>query len=208
MTATTALAVLFTDLVGSTELSVALAPDDAENLRRSHLAVLRAAVASTGGEEVKTLGDGLMVVFRSPSRALACAAAMQRGIDRHNRRAGPPLAVRIGVSGGEVTEEDGDYFGDPVVEAARLCALAEGGQILVSATARWMAGRQAPVELVDVGERALKGLPDPVATFEVRWHTGEPGDGQVPLPARLTAAAVDVFPFTGRAGELAALATW
>src|SRR5207302_436643 len=106
--------------------------DDAEALRHTHFTLLRGAIESTGGIEVKNLGDGLMVVFASPSRAVTCAVAMQQAIDRHNRRTPLPLAVRIGIGTGEVTAEDGDYFGDPVVEAARLCAKAQGHQILAS----------------------------------------------------------------------------
>ena len=83
--------------------------------------------------EVKNLGDGLMVVFFSPSRAVACAVGMQRAIDRHNRRSPVHLGVRIGLSTGEAIEEDADFFGDPVIEAARLCARATGGQILATA---------------------------------------------------------------------------
>ena len=94
------------------------------------------------------MGDGLMVAFTSLSRALACAVAMQQAIERHNRRVDTDaLSVRIGLSTGEVTEEDDDYFGDPVIEAARLCALALGGQILatemVKAIARHHATRES-----------------------------------------------------------------
>ena len=88
--------------------------------------------SASGGIEVKNLGDGLMVMFSSPSRALAGAVGMQQAIEHHNRSDGEPLGVRIGMSAGEAVEEDGDFFGDPVVEAARLCAAAIGGQILAA----------------------------------------------------------------------------
>jgi class 3 adenylate cyclase len=125
--------VLFTDLVGSTELSSRLGPQATDELRQTHFGLLRGAIQTTLGTEVKNLGDGLMVAFTSLSRALACAVAMQQAIERHNRRGDTAsLSVRIGMSTGEVTEEDEDYFGDPVIEAARLCALAQGGQILAT----------------------------------------------------------------------------
>lgn len=198
---------MFTDLVGSTALSSSLPPGEAEALRRTHLGLLREAVASTGGVEVKNLGDGLMVAFASPSGALGCAVAMQRAIERHNRRGGPSLAVRIGISGGEVTEDDGDYFGDPVVEAARLCASAEGDQILVARAVRVMAGRNAPAAMVEVGDLDLKGLPDPVPTAELRWQEVAVDHADVPLPARLAVpAGGGIFPFTGRRAELGTLA--
>ena len=78
-------AILFTDIVGSTELSQRLSPEAADEVRRAHFAVLRQAVAEAGGTEVKNLGDGLMVVFASASAALACAVAMQQGVEQDNR---------------------------------------------------------------------------------------------------------------------------
>ena len=77
--------ILFTDVVGSTELSQQLTPDAAEEFRRGHFSILRQAVAEAGGTEVKNLGDGLMVMFASASAALACAVAMQQSVERDNR---------------------------------------------------------------------------------------------------------------------------
>ena len=77
--------ILFTDLVGSTELSQRLSPDVAEEVRRGHFSILRQAIAESGGTEVKNLGDGLMVVFDSASVALACGVAMQQAVEQENR---------------------------------------------------------------------------------------------------------------------------
>lgn len=77
--------VMFTDVVGSTELSQRFAPDDAHSLNREHFAILREALSETGGVEVKHLGDGLMATFSSASSAIACAVAMQQGTERNNR---------------------------------------------------------------------------------------------------------------------------
>src|SRR5207302_5517867 len=76
---------LFTDVVGSTEILGRLGDEGAEEVRRRHVDVLRAAVAAEGGSEVKNLGDGLMVAFASPLAALRCAVAIQQGIDRDHR---------------------------------------------------------------------------------------------------------------------------
>lgn len=205
MSSTVVVTLVFTDLVGSTVIGTSLHPEAVERLRQTHFAILRNAVTATGGNEVKNLGDGLMVAFSSPSRALACAVAMQQGIERHNRRAEVLLAVRIGVAGGEVTEDDGDYFGDPVVEAARLCAVAAGGQILATDTVRAMVGRHATVELEPFGELDLKGFPSPVRTLEVQWTPGFGGDDNLPFPARLAEATATMLPFAGRVAELAVL---
>ena len=115
-------AILFTDIAGSTELSQRLSQEDADEVRRRHFSILRQGITETGGTEVKNLGDGLMVVFGSASAALACGVAMQQGVDRDNRGRELSVGLRVGLSGGgEVSREEGDCFGDPVVEAARLC---------------------------------------------------------------------------------------
>ncbi len=179
-----------------------LGPDGAEQLRQTHFGLLRDVINATGGNEVKNLGDGLMVTFSSPSRALACATGMQQAIERHNRRASEALAIRIGLSAGEAVEEDGDYFGDTVVQAARLCAAASGGQILSTAIVHAMVGRHAAQQFVEIGPLELKGLPEPVATVEVLW---EPmvAETRVPLPAALVAATSEaLFGFFGRADEV------
>jgi len=112
-------AVLMTDLVGSTETAARLGPAAAEELRLEHFRLLRGAMQRTGGSEVKSLGDGVMAVFPSASAALSCAAGMQRAVAAHNRRSPERCEVRIGVSFGEATVDRGDYYGDAVVEAAR-----------------------------------------------------------------------------------------
>ena len=180
--------VLFTDLVGSTELASRLTPDAADTLRRSHFESLRQVIAGSGGSEVKNLGDGLMVVFATASAALSCAVAMQQAVDFDNREGDHRLGLRVGLSGGEATRELDDYFGDPVIEAARLCARAEGGHILASELVRATAGRRSPLQFRSVGELELKGLPEPLPTVEVAWEPLDDADfapGAVPLPSRL-----------------------
>ena len=199
------MAVVFTDLVGSTALASRLGPPRAESLRQAHFAALRDAVAATGGQEVKNLGDGLMVAYDGPSAALDGAVAIQQEIFVYNRTAEATLAVRVGVAIGEVEEEDGDFFGSTVVEAARLCAAADGGQILATDLVRALAGRHASQEFIGLGALELKGLPDPVLCVEVRWEPpgGEPA--AVPLPGRLKVGS-GIGGFVGRTVELAVLA--
>ena len=191
--------VLFTDLVGSTELASALGPAAADELRRSHFSLLRLAIATAGGTEVKNLGDGLMVVFPRASAALGCAAEMQQRVEWENRRSGARNGLRIGTSVGEATLEDGDYFGEPVIEAARLCARAEGGQVLASALVTALAGRRSPHRFRTLGPLTLKGLPEPVEVVELVWEplvSPASDTGAPPLPARLQAR-----PATGMIGR-------
>jgi hypothetical protein len=128
---------------------------------------------------------------------------MQRAIARSNASAAVELEVRIGVATGEATAEDGDFFGDPVVEAARLCAAASGGQVLTTALVRATLGRRAAHRMDRIGELELKGLPEPVEAWEVRWVAAPDGAG-VPLPARWR--DVPTVGFVGRTAERALLA--
>jgi class 3 adenylate cyclase len=162
--------VLFTDLVDSTGLTSRIGDVEIDGIRRAHFAVLRAAISATGGEEVKNLGDGLMVVYRSAADAIDGAVSMQRAVDRANLSSAEPLAMKVGVSVGDVTQEADDWFGTPVNEAARLCGAAVGGQILISDVVRLLAGSRARHAVRPVGAMQLKGLPEPVAVCEVEWE--------------------------------------
>ena len=199
--------ILFTDVVGSTELSQRFSPDAAEEVRRGHFSILRQAIAEAGGTEVKNLGDGLMVMFASASAALACAVAMQQSVELDNHNREHPVGLRVGLSGGEVTREDDDCFGDPVVEAARLCALCESGQVLAADWVRLTAGRRGRHAYRSLGQLTLKGLSDPLETVEVAWEPlrGTDSGPSIPLSGRLAARpAVGVV---GRETEIQTVTT-
>jgi class 3 adenylate cyclase len=142
-TPTVVVTLLFTDLVGSTELAQRLGEDRAEEVRRQHMALLRDAIRASGGREIKHLGDGLMVVFEAPSAAATCAVAMQVAVDRHNRELEHPLGLRVGLHTDEVAREDEDYFGTAVVVAQRLCKHGGGGQIFARMSFVCWSGRAA-----------------------------------------------------------------
>ena len=195
--------ILFTDLVGSTALSQDVGDTAADDVRREHFNVLRQAIGRTGGTEVKSIGDALMVSYPAAADAIAGAVAMQQGVDLHNRRSdGARLAMRIGISAGDATFEDDDWFGTPVVEASRLCTAAEGGQILVTDIVRVLAGSRAEHELRLVGEIDAKGLTAPISACEVVWapvSERESESRSVPLPPVIEQA--DTFAFVGRSDE-------
>ena len=95
------------------------------------------------------------------------------------------------MSCGEATHEEGDYFGDPVIEAARLCARAGGGQVLVTDLVKGMAGRRRFHRLERVGPLELKGLPDAVESYEVVWEPlGGDAEEQGGVPFRPVSATV------------------
>jgi class 3 adenylate cyclase len=188
---------LFTDLVGSTELLDSLGEDAAEDLRRTYFSLLRQAVADAGGEEVKNLGDGLMMVFSSPLAALRCSVAIQEAIAEHNRSTVQHgLRVRVGLHAGEPVRAENDFFGTAVVVAKRLCDQAEGGQILASGLVADLAGSRGGYRFASLGPLTLKGLASPVPTVALEWQGPEAEDEELeragepqpalPMPALLT----------------------
>lgn len=204
------LTVLFTDAVASTEALARLGDEQFETVQQAHLDLLRAPVAEQEGREVKSLGDGLMVAFSGAADALACAVAMQQAVDAADRRGEEGLPLRVGVSAGDVTvADDGDVHGTAVVEAARLCAAATGGQVLGTETVRVLAGSRGGHAFTALGPVELKGLADPVPVVEVGWAPLAEGDrlAPVPLPPRL--AFESAWGFVGRGREVECLdALW
>src|SRR5947209_17608348 len=130
MTSIETVTILITDLVNSTGLESRLGPAAAGRLRDEQFALIRAEIDHAGGREVKNLGDGLLAAFDSAAAALLCAVSVQQRFERRNRSAAEPLLVKVGVSAGDATASEGDYFGIPVIEAARLCDRCSGRQIL------------------------------------------------------------------------------
>ncbi|MGK2928515.1 MAG: ATP-binding protein, partial [Acidimicrobiales bacterium] len=194
--------ILVTDLVGSTELRVALGEERAEALRRVHDRLLTDAVTGNGGEVVKGLGDGVLALFSGAAEAVGAAVAIQQAVAAHvQRRPDDRLSVRVGISAGDVTLEDDDCFGTPVVEASRLCAEAAGEEILVADLVRLLARGRGDHEFTPAGERTLKGLPDPVPVATVGWSRAAP-DG-APMPSALRVA--QWYDFAGREAERATL---
>jgi class 3 adenylate cyclase/tetratricopeptide (TPR) repeat protein len=190
-------AVLMTDLVGSTAMADRVGPAAAEGLRAEHFGLLREALERSAGREVKNLGDGLMVVFASAAQSLACAVQMQQAFEARNRRAEEQFGLRIGVSVGDATVEDGDYFGGPVVEASRLCAHAAGGQIVLNALVRQLTGSRDGRSFRSLGALELKGISEPVQAFELQWEPAPMTGGA--LPERLR--ELPTTGYVGRAAE-------
>jgi pimeloyl-ACP methyl ester carboxylesterase len=108
--------ILFTDVVGHTEMMRRLGDDRGREVLREHERITRDLLKQYSGAEVKTMGDGFMASFASITRAMDCAIALQRAFASHE---GEPLQVRVGLNAGEPIEEDGDLFGSTVIMASR-----------------------------------------------------------------------------------------
>lgn len=196
MSATVGTTVLFSDLVGSAESSARLGAAEADRLRIALFRLLREPLPRFDGREVKNLGDGIMAVFPGVASALDAAVAMQQSAKRLRvGPSGPNLCIRIGVASGDCVEDDGDYFGEPVVQAARLCEHAEPDQILAHEVIRILDPRGRH-DFVEVGDLDLKGFPEPVGAVEVVWDLEDHDDHTIPLPPRLDTR--HATPYVGR----------
>ncbi len=189
--------VLFTRIIDWMDPRPGRDDETAERRRAVHDRLVFRAVELCQGRVVKTLGDGVMAVFRSASDAVDAAATAQRGVARHNRWDGEEAALEVGMglACGDVVLEDTDCFGTPVVEAAGLCGAAAGGQILASELVSAVAG--GGPRFVAGATHHLQDLPAPVASVVVEWEP-EGGVGP-PLPAGLEYPWAS--PFVGRAKE-------
>ena len=165
--------ILFTDLEGSTELLNRLGDDGNRDLLRVHNNVIRELVSRYSGTEVKSMGDGFMVVFPNPVDAAQCAVDIQRSLERHNLECPEnQLKIRIGINVGDAIKEDGDLFGNAVVLAARAMRHALGGQILVSEQFRKSLDGAGELSYVDRGWKRLKGYPVRQHLYEIVWSSG------------------------------------
>jgi class 3 adenylate cyclase len=153
-------AVLFTDIVASTEHQARVGPREWSRLTDHHDAMVRSALARHRGREVKTTGDGFLATFDATGRALRCATeilASARAIG---------LSLRAGVHTGEVELRGADIAGLAVSIAKRVCDLAGPGELLVSHTSAGVVAG-AGIEFADRGERQLKGVSGSWRLFSV-----------------------------------------
>jgi class 3 adenylate cyclase/tetratricopeptide (TPR) repeat protein len=189
--------VLFTDLVGSTQLNQTLGDEVAGAVEREIEAMALERVEKQRGVVVKDTGDGLMVAFQSARRAVACAQEIQRAVARRNREArDQPVRMRIGLHTGEVVDDHGGMSGETVIVAKRIEGLAPPGGIFASDTTHGVLGT-ARSELQDRGEFELKGIETPWRLYEVPW-ADEASTGVLPSSERT--------PYVGRSADRERLA--
>ena len=162
---------MFTDIVKSTDL-IGLIGDDAwEDLLRWHDQTLSSEFAAHGGSIAHHTGDGFFVTFDDAATALACAIGVQRALVEHRRDHGFAPLVRIGVHIAEATRRGADYSGGEVHKAARIAALAGGGQIVASLDA--IRAGDPSLRTADHQTVALKGVAHPVEVATIDWqHAG------------------------------------
>jgi class 3 adenylate cyclase len=157
---------MFTDIVGSTNLAELLGNEAWERLLRWHDDVLRGLVAKSGGEIVNSTGDGFFAAFDSSRQGVDCAVSIQRALAEHRQSSGFALSVRIGLHTAQANRRGDDYSGVGVHLAARVAALAGGGEIVATTDTIAEAG---DVATSDPREASLKGVSAPVGVVSVSW---------------------------------------
>jgi len=160
--------ILFTDLVGHTEMMQRLGDERGRAVLREHERITRDLLRQHGGAEVKTMGDGFMASFASVTAAMECAIALQRAISSV-QLPDSSLQIRVGLNAGEPIEEDGDLFGATVILASRIAAKADAGEILVPDTVRGLLSGKGFV-FGDRGEFIPRGFDEGVRLWDVRWQ--------------------------------------
>ena len=202
-----------TDIVDSSDVLSSLGETRSAALQRVYLALLRGALASTGGHEVKSLGDGVTATFDSPPQAVAYAVAIRSAVERHNASGRERLDVRAGIAVGEVADGVDQFDGNgslrgPHARARRLCESALGGQILVSNLVATLIERRNGYVVHPVGLLQMNGFSEPMAAFEVE-HAGAQGaddDAEhVALLLKMAAAAASELGMASLASRIARL---
>ena len=189
----------FSDIEGSTRLAAALDERWAEVLATQRRLV-RAAFVAHGGHEVSVQGDGFFAVFEGAAEAAAAAADCQRWIETHEWPADGRVRLRMGLHSGEPTLTEDGYVGLDVHKAARICAAAHGGQVLVSQTTRTLL-RDQPVR--DLGEFRLKDLTAAERLFQLEVD-GVESEFLAPRSLNATNLPMQPLPLIGRREEVKA----
>jgi class 3 adenylate cyclase len=159
---------LFTDIEGSTGLTVSLGDQRWLEILRAHHGLIRQEVRAHGGFEVKSQGDGFMLAFSSARRALECAVAVQKAVAEQSTDT--PIRVRMGLHTGEALRDANDFHGKHVVLAARIADQAQGGEILVSSLLRELTESSGELRFDDGRAVELKGLAGEHRVYRVEWE--------------------------------------
>ncbi|NUP66129.1 MAG: AAA family ATPase, partial [Nonomuraea sp.] len=194
--------ILFTDVVSSTAMRIRLGEERANVVFRRLYQLLHSVVTASGSTFTKSLGDGLMAVFDSATAGLDAVIAVEQAVAAENERALEKISIRAALAAGDVCWSDDDVSGLPTVEAARLVAVAEGGQVLCTDLVRRLAQGRSRHEFKDLGRLPGKGLREPMHTYELHWQSADNRHAGALAPWLDNG---HVLPFVGRDEELRAL---
>jgi predicted ATPase/class 3 adenylate cyclase len=199
---------LFTDIAGSTALLSRVGERVYGELLADHHAVIRSALAAHHGTEVDTQGDGFFATFSSPRECLTAVLDMQRELAAHTWPNDETVRVRMGVHTGEAAQMVTGLVGFDVHRAARVAAVAHGGQVLVSETTATLVDGRLPagIVLIDLGVHRLKDMAHPERLFQLSGGglaADFPPLGSLNNPALRHNLPLQLTPFIGRSRQLA-----
>ncbi|HEX8025372.1 MAG TPA: adenylate/guanylate cyclase domain-containing protein, partial [Candidatus Limnocylindrales bacterium] len=182
---------LFSDIRGSTAFAERHGNSAAAAMIARFLGLARDAITRHGGTEMDTAGDGIHAVFPSASSAVLAGLDIVDGAaDLNAREPDQPLGLGVGIHAGEAVETAEGYIGRAVNIAARLCALAKAGEVLVSSTVKGITQSSIPVGFIPRGQRRLKGIQDPILVYAISRDMHPKRPPEVPRRALVGAAAV------------------
>ena len=157
------------DIDGSTQLAEQLGDQSWLQVLQAHNAIVRSHVDDHGGTEVKSVGDGFLVVFPSARQAVLSAIAIQQGMERYRiDHPEVPVTVRLGLHTGEVVATEDDIFGQNVVVATRLAGVAGAGEIVVSGLTHDLTASASDLGFDEGTDVELKGLSQPCRVHRVK----------------------------------------
>ena len=197
-------AIFAADVAGYSRMIGADEEGTLERLMAHRRELIDPKIAEHQGRIVKTTGDGVLVEFASPVKAVRCAIEVQHGMVDRNADVPEEFRIefRIGINIGDVIVEEGDIYGDGVNVAARLEGIAEPGAVYISRAVRDFIRDKPEIALEDLGERPLKNIAKPVQVFRIgapaRTVGAPPAAGSPPVPLKPSLA---VLPFANMSGD-------
>jgi TolB-like protein len=195
-------AILAADVAGYSRLMGQNEAGTLARLKALRRELIEPKIAEHKGRIVKTTGDGILIEFPSVVEAVACAVAVQRGMQERNAAVSEDERInfRIGIHQGDIIVEDGDIFGDGVNVAARLEGLAEPGGICVSGRVQEDTVGRLDLVFRDLGEQQLKNIARPVRAYAIDAAPARlPGSAAASFPPRLS---IVVLPFANIGSDL------
>lgn len=184
---------LFSDMRGFTAFAERYGNSAAAEKVNRFLEIARRAIANHDGAEMKTEGDAIHAVFPSASSAVLCGLEIQdAAAELNTQEPDRPIGLGVGVHAGEAVETAEGYIGRAVNIAARLCAAAKPGEVLVSSTVKGITQSSIPVGFIARGRRRLKGIQDPIVVYAVTRDMTARSPMEVPRSVLVAAAGIAV----------------
>ena len=198
---TKAVALLFTDIVGSTQYFEQYGDIAGKAMLKAHNDLLFPIIESYKGTIIKTIGDSIMTSFPDPEDAVRCAIAMQEALATYNQKQSRPhqILVRMGLHWGEAVVDGKDLFGDMVNTASRLEAKAEAAEILISGQLKGkITAPELEEVLVFIGNEQVKGKKQSLDIYVVNWERIAPSEIKSAWQKRLQSKVSPPLSETGR----------